>query len=66
MEQWFGIFTNFIEATRDSFLIQHVSTPTKGRSTNEPTLLDLVFTSDEESLENIEITNPLGKSDHSS
>ena len=55
----------FIEATRDSFLIQHVSTPTRGRGTNEPTLLDLVFTTDEESLEDIEISNPLGKSDHS-
>ena len=35
----------FIEATRDSFLTQPVSTPTRGRGTNDPSLIDLVFTS---------------------
>jgi hypothetical protein len=55
----------FIEATRDSFLTQHISTPTRGRGTNEPTLIDLVFASNEECIENINISPPLGKSDHS-
>ena len=44
---------NFIEAVRDSFLIQHILTPTRGQSTNEPSLLDLVFTSGEENIESI-------------
>ena len=40
----------FLEATRDSFLTQHISTLTRGRGTNEPSLIDLVFTSNEESI----------------
>ena len=55
----------FIEATRDAFLHQHIASPTRGRGTNEPSLLDLFFTSDEDSVETIEIGSPLGKSDHS-
>ena len=55
----------FIKATHDSFLTQHISTPTGGRGINEPTLIDLVFTPNEECIENIEIYPPLGKSDHS-
>ena len=55
----------FIEATRDSYLIQHILTPTRGRGTNEPSLIDLIFTSNEESTEKIDIGAPLGKSDHS-
>ena len=43
----------FIEATRDSFLTQQVSTPTRGRGANKPSLIDLVFTSNEESIESI-------------
>ena len=33
---------NFIEAVRDSFLTQHIRTPTRGRGTNDPSLLDLI------------------------
>ena len=51
----------FIEATRDSFLTQHVSTPTRGRGTNDPSLIDLVFTSNEENIESINMHAPLGK-----
>ena len=49
----------FLEATRDSFLTHHVLPPTK-----EPSLIDLVFTSNEESIESINMRAPLG-SDHS-
>ena len=55
----------FIKATRDSFLTQHVSTPTRGRGTNVPSLIDLVFTSIEDSIDNISMHAPLGKSGHS-
>ena len=55
----------FIEALRDSFLTQHILTPTRGRGTNDPSLLDILFTSNEENIESIELHAPLGKSDHS-
>ena len=55
----------FIEATRDGFLHQHIKSPTRGRGSDEPSLLDLFFTPDEESVENVELDAPLGKSDHS-
>ena len=53
-----------IEAVRDGFLTQHILSPTRGRGTNEPSLIDLVFSTDEQEIENIDITAPLGKSDH--
>ena len=34
----------FIEAIRDSFLIQHVNQATRSRGTNRPSLLDLILT----------------------
>ena len=55
----------FIEATRDSSLTQQVSTSTRGRGTNEPSLIDLVFASNEESIESINMHAPRGKLDHS-
>ena len=55
----------FIEAARDSFLIQHIKTPTRGRGTNKPSLIDLFFTTNAESVEKIDVHSPLGKSDHS-
>ena len=54
----------FIEAVRDGFLTQHILSPTRGRGTNDPSLIDLVFSTDEQEIENIDITAPLGKSDH--
>ena len=32
----------FIEKLRDCYLIQHITEPTRGRGTTEPSLLDLV------------------------
>ena len=54
----------FIEAVRDGFLTQHILSPTRGCGTNKPSLIDLVFSTDEQEIENIDITAPLGKSDH--
>ena len=34
---------NFIETVMDSYLTQHVLTPTRGRGTNEPSLIDLKY-----------------------
>lgn len=44
---------------------QHITSPTRGRGTDQPSILDLVLTDDVNCLDDIEITSPLGKSDHS-
>ena len=55
---------DFIEAVRDSFLTQHVKEPTRGRSGNEPSLLDLIFSRSDQDMKSINLEQPLGKSDH--
>ena len=55
----------FIESIRDSYTTQHINAPTRGRGTNKPATLDLVFTSNEENIEKLDIDAPLDKSDHS-
>ena len=55
---------DFIEVLRESFLIQHVTSPTSARASNTPHNLDLVITNDTY-IEDIEYYAPLGKSDHS-
>ena len=57
--------TNFIVAVQDSFLVQHILEPTRGRGKDEPSLLDLFFSTQEEAIEEINHLAPLGKSDHS-
>ncbi len=54
----------FLEATRDAFLIQHQTTPTRHRIDQTPSLLDLVFTNEEGMIEDIETCAGIGKSDH--
>lgn len=54
----------FVEAIKDGFLTQHVDRPTRGRGTDRPSLLDLVFSNDEDSVSDIQYDAPLGKSDH--
>lgn len=56
---------DFIEACKDSLLSQHVLTPTRGRGTDKPSLVDLFLTTNENNVEKVEIKSPLGKSDHS-
>ena len=55
----------FIEALCDSLLSQHVLTPTRGRGTNKPSLLDLFLCANEDDVQDIKVDSPLGKSDHS-
>ena len=55
----------FIETIRDCFLFQHIETPTRVRGNDEPSLLDLVLTNEEEHVSNVVHHCPLGKSDHS-
>ena len=55
--------SRFYECTKDSYLYQHVFAPTRFRAEQESTL-DLIFTKEEEDIKNIEVLQPLGKSDH--
>lgn len=54
----------FLETMQDLFLYQHVRHPTRFRNGQEPSRLDLVFTSEEAMVEEVHIGDPLGKSDH--
>ena len=56
--------TLFIESIQDNFLHQHVSEPTRYREKDTPHLLDLVFSSEESSISDMEYLPPLGESDH--
>ena len=54
----------FYECIKDCFLYQHVTTPTRFRGTQQESILDLIFTKEEDDIKNIEVFQPLGKSDH--
>ncbi len=55
----------FLECVRDCYLYQHITEPTRGRGTDTPSTIDLIFTNEEGMLNTIDICAPLGKSDHS-
>jgi len=55
----------FIETVRDCYLHQHLLEPTRRRGTDEPSLIDLVFTDEAMHVSDITHHAPLGKSDHS-
>ena len=54
----------FLESVKDSFLHQHVDTPTRRRRNDDPSLLDLVLTDESMQISQFEHLAPLGKSDH--
>ena len=54
----------FIECIRDCFFFQHVAEPTRQRGTDNPSTLDLIFTNEENMIENLVYEAPLGKSHH--
>ena len=54
----------FFNAVQDGYLIQHVKNPTRHRINQQSNILDLVFSQDEEDIQNIEHCSPIGKSDH--
>ena len=56
--------TKFVECIRDTYRFQHVKQPTRVREGNEPSLLDLIFTNEENMIENLTTHPSLGKSDH--
>jgi len=54
----------FLEVIDSLYLFQHVSEPTRYRSDNTPSLLDLVFTNELDMISDLSYTSPLGNSDH--
>ena len=58
------IASQFLEAVRDNFLYQHVKEATRMRENQRDSLIDLVFSNEENMIENIKHLPPLGKSDH--
>ena len=54
----------FIEAIHDTFLYQHVRSPTRCRGTDQPSTIDLIFTDEDNQIGNLNHLPPLGKSDH--
>ena len=59
-----AVITPFIETIHDCHLYQHVTTPTRYRYDQEPSLLDLVFTNEENVLQDLHHVTGLGGSDH--
>ena len=56
--------SQFLECVRDSFLYQHVRECTRYRAGDEPSVLDLLFTNEENMINSITYKPGLGKSDH--
>ena len=54
----------FFECTQDLFLCQHVDEFTRCRKNQLPSILDYVFTCDDDVIGSIQYETPLGKSDH--
>ena len=54
----------FIECIEDSLLMQHVTQPTHYRENQSPTLDDLIFTNDDQTLSDLQHIHHLGASDH--
>jgi len=54
----------FIEQARDNFMFQHVHENTRYRHDQVPSLLDLVFSNQEDTVENLCFGDKLGASDH--
>ena len=54
----------FMETIRDTFLTQHVMDPTHYRCEQTPNVLDLIFSNEEDMVNDIKHEAPLGKSHH--
>ena len=54
----------FLECIRDTFLVQHITEPTRYRAGNQPTCDDLIFSSCETDISDVTYDASFGKSDH--
>ena len=55
---------NFLDCVQNALLFQNVLEPTRWRGDVTPHVLDLVFTNEENMVEDVQYLGPLGKSDH--
>jgi len=55
---------SFIDTAQDQFIYQHVMEPTRFRGDATPHILVLVFTNNENMIENLNYLPGLGSSDH--
>ena len=58
------VATKFLKATKDSLFFQHQKTPTRYREGQRSNTLDLVFTDNDNLIEELKVEAPIGKSDH--
>ena len=56
--------TMFMECIQQNFLNQHVGELTRFRGNDIPSRVDLIFTKEEDTIDEIEYNSPLGLSDH--
>jgi endonuclease/exonuclease/phosphatase family metal-dependent hydrolase len=56
--------TMFIDTLQDQYLSQHVEEPTRYRFGQNPSLVDLVISSEEDLVSELKHLDPIGKSDH--
>ena len=56
--------SQFLNMIQDCYLYQHIFKPTRYRQGNEPSLLDLILTSEKGILQNLKHNPGLGESDH--
>ena len=56
--------TKFLTCVQSNYLTQLVNTPTHYRGSQNPTLVDLILTNDEDFINDIKTYPPLGKSHH--
>jgi len=54
----------FVDIMHKNFLFQHFPSATRARGMDTPHLLDLVVTDVQDIIKDIDITSPLGKSNH--
>ena len=55
----------FLETTRDCFFQRYVKSSTRGRNSDNPSLLDLVLSNNDDLFDNVSFLSPFGKRDHS-
>ena len=60
-----GTAQAFLESIEETYWTQHIVEPTRKRGSDNPSLLDLLFTNEEDMISEINMESPLGKSDHS-
>ena len=56
--------TAFLDCLQNTYMNQHVEEPTRGRSGQNPSILDLIISNDPNIVSYIRYESPLGKSDH--